>query len=82
MENKYNDILIDLEEFRELSINNKKIELLFKAIEDTSYLSYNNEDLTIDIDEVINVIKILFPCEYQKIVNAKQYKKSVKEKQK
>lgn len=81
MENRDIDT-IDLEEFRALSINNEKLELLIKVIEDTSYLSYNNENLSIDGDDVIKAVKILFPCKYQKILNAKQYKKSVKEEEK
>lgn len=81
MENRDIDT-IDLEEFRALSINNEKLELLIKVIEDTSYLSYDNETLSIDGDDVIKAVKILFPCKYQKILNDKQYKKSSDEKEK
>lgn len=81
MENRDYDT-IDLEEFRALSINNEKLELLIKVIEDTSYLSYDNKNLSIDGDDVIGAVKILFPCKYQKILNAKQYEKSSKEKEK
>lgn len=73
---------IDLEEFKELIINNEKLELLIKAIEDASYLTYDNKDLEIDGDDVIKALNILFPCKYQKILNAKQYKKSLNEKEK
>lgn len=65
MENRDTDT-IDLEEFRALSINNEKLELLFKAIEDMSYLTYDNKNLEIDGDDVIKAVKILFPCEYKK----------------
>lgn len=82
MENRDTEILIDLEEYRSLSINNEKLELLIKAIEDTSFLSYNNKDLDIDSDDIKTTLKILFPDKYQKIINAKQYRNSVKEKEK
>lgn len=81
MENRDTDT-INLEEFRALSINNEKLELLIKVIEDTSYLSYYNEDLEIDGNDVIKAVKILFPCKYQKILNVKQYEKASKEKEK
>lgn len=81
MENRDIDT-IDLEEFRALSINNEKLELLIKVIEDTSYLSYDNETLSIDGNDVIKAVKILFPCKYQKILNAKQYKQASKEEEK
>lgn len=81
MENRDTGIM-DLEEFRALSINNEKLELLIKAIENASYLTYDNKDLEIDGDDVIKTVKILFPCKYQKILNEKQYKKTSKETEK
>ena len=72
MENRDTEIIIDLEEYRSLSINNEKLELLIKVIEDTSYLSYDNENLDIAGDDINEALKILFPCKYQKSVKEKE----------
>lgn len=81
MENR--DIVsININEFKALSVNNEKLECLINIIEEKATLLYDNKSLYIEGGDIMRAVKILFPCTYKRILNAKQNEKESKEKEK